>query len=83
MSTTRGNARQDILDTALRLFAENGISIAFNQLEVWLHREDGEERKVKSVSPKSSRVSRHPPPGAGGDPGDIDIGGSDGGDGGR
>lgn len=47
------------------LFAENGISIAFNQLEVWLHREDGEERKVKSVSPKSSRVSRHPPPGAG------------------
>ncbi len=67
------------------LFAEHGIDIAFNQLDVWLHRADGEARKVQSQAPGQSLTSHHPPPGAGGDPGDIEIGdgGSDGGDGGR
>ncbi|MBA2780191.1 mechanosensitive channel MscK [Halomonas kenyensis] len=67
------------------LFAEHGIDIAFNQLDVWLHRADGEARKVQSLAPGNGQASHHPPPGAKGDPGDIEIGdsGGDGGDGGR
>lgn len=63
------------------LFAEHGIDIAFDQLDVWLHRADGAARRVQSVSPSPGQGWRHPPPGAGGDPGDIDVGdASDGGD---
>ncbi|EWH02283.1 mechanosensitive channel MscK [Halomonas sp. BC04] len=68
------------------LFAEHEVDIAFNQLEVWLHRPDGGAKKVQSLTPAQQRVSSHPPAGAGGgDPGDIDIGdgGGDGGDAGR
>ncbi len=66
------------------LFAENDINIAFNQLDVWLHQPGGQERKVQSLSPSQGR-KLHPPPGAQGDPGDIEIGDAapDGGDGGR
>ncbi|MGQ4877490.1 mechanosensitive channel MscK [Billgrantia sp. LNSP4103-1] len=64
------------------LFAEHGIDIAFNQLDVWLHRADGEAKKVQSLTPSQGPL--HPPPGTRGDPGEIEIGdgGSDG-DGGR
>ncbi|MCC5882442.1 MAG: mechanosensitive channel MscK [Halomonas sp.] len=65
------------------LFAEHGIDIAFNQLDVWLHRADGAAKKVQSQLPAQRITSHHPPPGAGGDPGDIEIGEGDGGDGGR
>ncbi|MGR4068919.1 mechanosensitive channel MscK [Billgrantia sp. C5P2] len=68
------------------LFAEYGIDIAFNQLDVWLHRADGgAQKKVQTLTPLDDGGELFPPPGAGGDPGDIEIGdgGSDGGDGGR
>ncbi|UYG05887.1 mechanosensitive channel MscK [Halomonas sp. LR3S48] len=68
------------------LFAEYGIDIAFNQLDVWLHRADGgAQKKVQTLTPSDDGGELFPPPGAGGDPGDIEIGdgGSDGGDGGR
>ncbi|NIC07566.1 mechanosensitive channel MscK [Halomonas bachuensis] len=66
------------------LFAEYGIDIAFNQLDVWLHRaDDGAKKKVQTLTPSDDCGELFPPPGAGGDPGDIDIGGGDGGDGGR
>lgn len=61
------------------LFAEHDINIAFNQLEVWLKR-PGDARKVVQEG-SAERVSRHPPPGSHGDPGEIDAG--DGGDSGR
>ncbi|WP_422667471.1 mechanosensitive channel MscK [Billgrantia lactosivorans] len=58
------------------LFAEHDIDIAFNQLDVWLHRADGEtKRKVQTLTPSDDRGESFPPPGAGGDPGDIEIGG--------
>ncbi|MCE8032435.1 mechanosensitive channel MscK [Billgrantia tianxiuensis] len=68
------------------LFAEHGIDIAFNQLDVWLHRSGGPAKKVQSVTPSDGECKLdHPPPGAAGDPGDIEIGdaGDGGGDGGR
>ncbi|PMR77647.1 mechanosensitive channel MscK [Billgrantia endophytica] len=64
------------------LFSEYDIHIAFNQLDVWLHRAEGETKKIRSVIPTTTHAPHHPPPGAGGDPGDIEIGDSDGGDGG-
>ncbi|WFM70181.1 mechanosensitive channel MscK [Halomonas sp. CKK8] len=63
------------------LFAEHGIDIAFNQLDVWLHRAGGEAARVQHVSSGPSIPPEHPPPGAGGDPGDFE--GGDGGDAGR
>ncbi|MDX1465590.1 MAG: mechanosensitive channel MscK [Halomonas sp.] len=65
------------------LFAEHGIDIAFNQLDVWLHRAGGEASRVQSVSSRQLGAPEHPAPGAKGDPGDIDAGGGDGGDAGR
>ena len=65
------------------LFAEHGIDIAFNQLDVWLHRAGGGASRVQSVSSRSLGAPEHPAPGAKGDPGDIDAGGGDGGDAGR
>ncbi|MCE8020147.1 mechanosensitive channel MscK [Halomonas sp. MCCC 1A11036] len=68
------------------LFHEHGIDIAFNQLDVWLHRSGGPVKKVQSVTSGDGECRLdHPPPGAAGDPGDIEIGdtGSDAGDGGR
>ncbi|WP_346302239.1 mechanosensitive channel MscK [Halomonas sp. BM-2019] len=63
------------------LFAEHGVDIAFNQLEVWLKR-PGESRKVLEAG-ELPRAQRHPPPGSHGDPGDLDLGDGGGGDGGR
>ncbi|WP_133635629.1 mechanosensitive channel MscK [Halomonas ventosae] len=57
------------------LFAEHGIDIAFNQLDVWLHRAAGEAGRVKHVSAGPAVSPDYPPPGAGGDPGDFDGGG--------
>jgi potassium-dependent mechanosensitive channel len=59
------------------LFNENGIGIAFNQLEVWLHRAGGERRRVQQASPGPVTDPEHPPPGAKGDPGDLDAGDGD------
>ncbi|WP_106230529.1 mechanosensitive channel MscK [Halomonas ventosae] len=64
------------------LFAEHGIDIAFNQLDVWLHRAGGEAARVQHVSTGPSIPPEHPPPGARGDPGEFD-GGDGGGDAGR
>ncbi|WP_151444814.1 mechanosensitive channel MscK [Halomonas lysinitropha] len=64
------------------LFAEHGLDIAFNQLDVWLHR-PGEASRVQSVTPGPVIPPEHPAPGAGGDPGDFDGGDAGGGDAGR
>ena len=64
------------------LFAEHGIEIAFNQLDVRLHRaSDGLERRVERRDGESL-AARHPAPGARGDPGEIGTGDADGGEGG-
>ncbi|MDI5893191.1 mechanosensitive channel MscK [Halomonas rhizosphaerae] len=65
------------------LFAEHGLDIAFNQLDVWLHRAGGETNRVQSVSAGPVIPPEHPPPGAGGDPGNFDGGDGGGGDAGR
>jgi potassium efflux system protein len=74
------------------LFAEHEVDIAFNQLDVWLHRPNGQARKVQSDTSGDGIPSTHPPPGAArGDPGEIEVGdahgdagsGDGGGDGGR
>ena len=66
------------------LFADHGVDIAFNQLDVRLHRaSDGLERRVESRGAEAL-AEHHPPPGARGDPGDIgtaDAGGGEGSDG--
>jgi potassium-dependent mechanosensitive channel len=66
------------------LFDEHQVDIAFNQLDVWLHRADGAAAKVQTArAPGDSLVSltRHPPPGSHGDPGDFEVGDvGDGGD---
>ncbi len=59
------------------LFAEHGIDIAFNQLDVWLHRAGGETARAQHIATGSSVPAEHPPPGAGGDPGDLDGGDGD------
>ncbi len=59
------------------LFDEHDIDIAFNQLEVWLHR-SGAAQKVQSVAGGQVTNPDFPPPGAKGDPGDIDVDGGDG-----
>ncbi|MDR5858102.1 mechanosensitive channel MscK [Halomonas eurihalina] len=64
------------------LLAEHDLDIAFNQMDVWLHRSDGARTKLQSrssVSSSSRDEPRHPPPGAAGDPGDVDGGGDGGG----
>lgn len=59
------------------LFGEHGIDIAFNQLDIWLHRPDGVARQVQRTPPARGRDPTFPPPGASGDPGDFDGGGGD------
>ncbi len=58
------------------LFAEHGVDIAFNQLDIWLHRPDGVAKKVSSL-PSGAVIPAHPGPGAKGDPGDFHDLGSD------
>ncbi|MCH4565167.1 mechanosensitive channel MscK [Halomonas sp. EGI 63088] len=65
------------------LFAEHEVDIAFNQLDVWLHRTDGTVKKVQSATPGRVTDPAFPPPGARGDPGAFDDGDGGGGDGGR
>ncbi|WP_343232817.1 MULTISPECIES: mechanosensitive channel MscK [unclassified Modicisalibacter] len=52
------------------LFAEHGIEIAFNQLDVWLHRADGTVARIESsASPSGTAPGGSPPltdPGAAG-----------------
>ncbi|MDX5376805.1 MAG: mechanosensitive ion channel, partial [Halomonas sp.] len=75
-------ATDEINSRVGELFDEYGIDIAFNQLDVWLHRADGEmQKKVQTVRPADGGRESFPPPGASGDPGDIEIdgGGDDGG----
>ncbi|MDR9439325.1 MAG: mechanosensitive channel MscK [Halomonas sp.] len=56
------------------LFAEYDIEIAFNQLDIWLHRPDGAARQVQRTAPARVNDPAFPPPGAKGDPGDFDGG---------
>ncbi|GHE19950.1 potassium transporter KefA [Halomonas urumqiensis] len=69
------------------LFEQHGLDIAFNQLDVWLHRPGSADRKVQSVAPNALAhgdqvtAPHYPPPGSRGDPGDVDAGGSADGDG--
>nr|WP_245888685.1 mechanosensitive channel MscK [Halomonas denitrificans] len=69
------------------LFAEHGIDIAFNQLDVWLHRAGGQASRVQSVSSRrlAEPEPERPAPGAKGDPGELGAGGDGdgGGDAGR
>lgn len=68
------------------LFEENGIDIAFDQLDIWLHRPEGAAKKVHSKRTGLTQPLAHPPPGAKGDPGDLELaddGGDGCGDGGR
>ncbi|MCL7940723.1 mechanosensitive channel MscK [Halomonas sp. ATCH28] len=65
------------------LFAEHGVDIAFNQLDIWLHRSDGAARQVRRTTPARVTDPAFPPPGTGGDPGDLDSGDVGGGDAGR
>ncbi|MGM0982438.1 MAG: mechanosensitive channel MscK [Pseudomonadota bacterium] len=65
------------------LFGEHGLDIAFNQLDVWLHRAGGETKRVQRATPGPVIPPEHPAPGAGGDPGDFDGGDAGGGDAGR
>ncbi|SHL05869.1 mechanosensitive channel MscK [Halomonas caseinilytica] len=62
------------------LLAEHDLNIAFNQMAVWLHRRsDGARAKLHPRPPSDDDMPRHPPPGAAGDPGDVDGGGDGGG----
>ena len=61
------------------LFAEHGVDIAFNQLDVWLHRPGGQAVRVQQAVPSSEPPTDHPPPGTHGDPGDVDLGDGGGG----
>lgn len=71
-------ATDEINSRVGELFAEHGVEIAFNQLDVRLHRvDDGVERRMESRD-SARLVERHPPPGAYGDPGDIETGDADG-----
>jgi len=63
------------------LFGEHDVDIAFNQLDVWLHRPGGQAARVQQVVPSREPSRAHPPPGTHGDPGDVDFGDSSGGDG--
>jgi potassium efflux system protein len=76
-------ATDEINSRVGELFAEHGIDIAFNQLDVWLHRAGGEASRVQSVSAGPSNPPKHPPPGARGDPGNLDVSDAGGGDAGR
>nr|WP_246007561.1 mechanosensitive channel MscK [Halomonas nitroreducens] len=60
------------------LFAEHGLEIAFNQLDVWLHRADGAKARVQGGRVQAEPPA-NPPPGAQGDPGDVGDAGGDGG----
>ncbi|MGQ7249310.1 mechanosensitive channel MscK [Halomonas sp. V046] len=63
------------------LFAENGIRIAFDKLDVHIQRAGRESWGNRASSPTPAEAD-HPPPGARGDPGDVGIGDGGGGDGG-
>ncbi|WP_409229245.1 mechanosensitive channel MscK [Halomonas sp. PAR8] len=71
-------ATDEINSRVGELFAEHGIEIAFNQLDVRLHRAvDGVERRVERRG-AAGPVEEYPAPGAYGDPGDIETGDADG-----
>ena len=72
-----------------RLFREHGIRVAFNQMDVWLHGDNGQTAKVQSRRPEEAvalgEPGRHQArSGDDGHLGDSDVGGAgpDGGDGG-
>ncbi|WP_417328730.1 mechanosensitive channel MscK [Halomonas cupida] len=60
------------------LFAENGIRIAFDKLDVHIQRA-GREGWGTPVGAARELDESHPPPGSDGDPGDVGIGGDGGG----
>ncbi|WP_299230952.1 mechanosensitive channel MscK [uncultured Halomonas sp.] len=71
-------ATDEINSRVGELFAEHDIEIAFNQLDVRLHRAvDGVERRVERRD-AAGPAEGHPAPGTYGDPGDIETGDADG-----
>ena len=56
------------------LFTDDDVDIAFNQLDVWLHRADGKAKKVEGGPKAPMPQPVHPPPGAKGDPGEVEAG---------
>ncbi|MDZ7852360.1 MAG: mechanosensitive channel MscK [Halomonas sp.] len=48
--TDRLFATDEINCRVVDLFAEHGLTIAFSQLDVWLHRADGTQKKIESVA---------------------------------
>ncbi|MDN3523665.1 mechanosensitive channel MscK [Halomonas sabkhae] len=78
-------ATDEINSRVGQLLAEHDLNIAFNQMDVWLHRSDGTRARLESrpsASSSSTPPPSHPPPGAPGDPGDVSGGDGGGGDGG-
>ncbi|WFF43277.1 mechanosensitive channel MscK [Salinicola endophyticus] len=72
-----------------RLFREHGIRVAFNQMDVWLHGDNGQAAKVQTRRPDETVALGEPSrrqarSGDDGHLGDADVGGAgpDGGDGG-
>lgn len=61
------------------LFAEHGVDIAFNQLDVRLLRPARATPDAQGAAQGAVVSPTFPPPGAKGDPGDLDAGDSDGG----
>jgi len=71
-----------------RLFKEHGIRVAFNQMDVWLHGDNGQVAKVQSASGDDATLgsapdsksqpphSRRMPSGDDGHLGDSDVGGA-------
>ncbi|OLO03728.1 mechanosensitive ion channel protein MscS [Salinicola socius] len=75
-----------------QMFKEHGIRVAFNQMDVWLHGDNGQMAKIQSASgndvslgsepestsrsPSASRVARQSRSGDDGHLGDADVGGA-------
>ncbi|GHC31134.1 potassium transporter KefA [Kushneria pakistanensis] len=55
-------------------FKSNKLRVAFQQMDVWLHNEDGEKRLVQQKAAKDGRPSPHASNAHDGDPGDASSG---------
>ncbi|WP_456267757.1 mechanosensitive channel MscK [Kushneria sp. AK178] len=55
-------------------FRSNGLRVAFQQMDVWLHNEDGDKRLVQQKGTRDGRPSPHASSAHDGDPGDVTPG---------
>ncbi|REC94499.1 mechanosensitive channel MscK [Kushneria indalinina] len=55
-------------------FRSNGLRVAFQQMDVWLHNEEGEKRLVQQKATRDGRPSPHASSAHDGDPGDASPG---------